>query len=90
MAAASPLTGDADFGMGYINPNTDKPDIQPNLLGFMNACYQLGTIFAVPIAPWLNQRYGRRWSIMTGSLIMMAGAILQGFAQHGKSHKSLP
>ncbi|SPO02438.1 related to hexose transporter protein [Cephalotrichum gorgonifer] len=70
------------FGMGYINPNTNKVDIQPNLLGFMNACYQLGTIFAVPIAPWLNQRYGRRWSIMSGSLIMMVGALLQGFAQH--------
>lgn len=84
----SPLTGDADFGMGYINPKTNKVDIQPNLLGFMNACYQLGTILAVPIAPWLNQRYGRRWSVMSGSLIMMVGAILQGFAQHGKSHRS--
>ena len=51
----------------------------------MNACYQLGTIFAVPFAPWLNQKYGRRWSIMSGSVIMMCGALIQGFSQHGKN-----
>ncbi|KAH7035959.1 lactose permease [Microdochium trichocladiopsis] len=70
------------FGDGYINPKTNKVDINPSLLGFMNACYQLGTIFAVPIAPWLNNKFGRRWSIMSGSLIMMVGALIQGFAQH--------
>lgn len=56
--------------------------IEPGLLGFVNSCYQLGSIFAVPIAPWFAQRYGRRWSIMLGSGIMVAGAILQGFSQH--------
>lgn len=56
--------------------------IEPGLLGFVNSCYQLGSIFAVPFAPWFAQRYGRRWSIMLGSGIMVAGAILQGFAQH--------
>ncbi|KAL2174125.1 sugar transporter-like protein [Thermothelomyces heterothallicus CBS 202.75] len=56
--------------------------IEPGLLGFVNSCYQLGSIFAVPIAPWFAQRFGRRWSIMLGSVIMVAGAIIQGFAQH--------
>ncbi|KAL2015321.1 hypothetical protein VTK56DRAFT_5803 [Thermocarpiscus australiensis] len=56
--------------------------IEPGLLGFINSCYQLGSIFAVPVAPWFAQRYGRRWSIMLGSLIMVVGALLQGFAQH--------
>ncbi|KAL2192992.1 sugar transporter-like protein [Corynascus similis CBS 632.67] len=59
-----------------------KYAIEPGLLGFVNSCYQLGSIFAVPIAPWFAQKYGRRWSIMLGSLIMVAGALLQGFAQH--------
>lgn len=55
------------------------------MLGFVNSSYQLGSIFAVPIAPWFAQRYGRRWSIMLGSLIMVFGSLLQGFAQHSKS-----
>ncbi|KAF2029656.1 general substrate transporter [Setomelanomma holmii] len=70
------------FGNGYINPTTKKPDIEAGILGFISSCYQLGSILAVPIAPWYNQKYGRRWSIMTGSLIMVLGAILQGFSQH--------
>jgi len=69
------------FGQGYYNQK-NKADINPSLLGFMNASYQLGTIFAVPIAPWLNNKFGRRWSIMSGSLIMMLGAAIQGAAQH--------
>jgi MFS family permease len=56
--------------------------IKPSLLGFISSCYQLGSIFAVPIAPWANQKFGRRWCIMIGSLIMVVGALLQGFSQH--------
>lgn len=70
------------FGNGYISKKNGKPAIEPALLGFVSSCYQLGSIFGVPIAPYLNQRYGRRWSVMLGSLIMVAGAIIQGFAQH--------
>lgn len=69
-----------DFGGG--RKVDDKFAIEPGLLGFINSCYQLGSIFAVPIAPWFAQRFGRRWSIMLGSVIMVVGALLQGFAQH--------
>ena len=79
-----PLLTGTDFGNGHKDAKGND-GIEPNLLGFINACYQLGSILAVPIAPWLAQRYGRRWSIMIGSLIQAAGAILQCFAQHGKS-----
>lgn len=58
--------------------------IEAGLLGFVNSSYQLGSIFAIPIAPWFANRFGRRWSIMLGSLIMVCGALIQGFAQHGK------
>lgn len=71
----------ADFGDGYKNAKGDW-SIRDDLLGFISSCYQLGSILVVPIAPWLNQRYGRRVSIMAGSLIMCVGAILQGFSQH--------
>ena len=81
------LTRPPDFANGRLNPDTKpgKPAsfaIEPGMLGFVNSCYQLGSIFAVPIAPWLAQRFGRRWSIMTGSLVMVFGALIQGFAQH--------
>jgi len=80
-----------DFGDGFQSKDAKgklKWDIKPALLGFMSSCYQLGSILAVPIAPWFNQRFGRRWSIMVGSMVMCVGAILQGFSQHGKSHTS--
>ncbi|CAO2655029.1 Nn.00g117620.m01.CDS01 [Neocucurbitaria sp. VM-36] len=69
------------FGDGYKDKD-GKPSIEPSVIGFMSACYQLGSILAVPIAPWINQKYGRRFSVMLGSLIMVVGALLQGFAQH--------
>lgn len=71
-----------DFGGGRRDPTSGKFAIEPGMLGFVNSCYQLGSIFAVPIAPWFAQRFGRRWSIMLGSGIMVFGALLQGFAQH--------
>lgn len=77
----------ADLGDGYQTKNAKGKlqwDIEPGILGFINSCYQLGSILAVPFAPWLNQRYGRRWSIMIGSIFMVIGALLQGFAQHSK------
>ncbi|KAF4450124.1 hypothetical protein F53441_6723 [Fusarium austroafricanum] len=76
------------LGNGRIKPGTENDPkgptyaIEPGLLGFVNSCYQLGSIFAVPVAPWFAQKYGRRWSIMLGSLIMVFGAIIQGFARH--------
>lgn len=75
-----------DFGNGRTVTDDDKVKyaIEPGLLGFLNACYQLGSVFAIPLAPWFANRFGRRWSIMLGSGIMIVGALLQGFAQHGK------
>ncbi|KFH46590.1 Hexose transporter-like protein [Hapsidospora chrysogenum ATCC 11550] len=68
--------------LGNGRMSEGKYAIEPGLLGFVNSSYQLGSIFGVPVAPWFAQRYGRRWSIMAGSLIMVCGAIIQGFAQH--------
>jgi MFS family permease len=69
------------FSRGYKDAKGTAA-IEPDILGFINACYQLGSILAVPVAPWLAQRLGRRWSIMIGSIIQAIGALLQGFAQH--------
>ncbi|KAH7313134.1 major myo-inositol transporter iolT [Rhexocercosporidium sp. MPI-PUGE-AT-0058] len=64
------------------NPKTHKKALTPGMLGFMNSCYQLGSIIGIPIAPYINNRWGRRWPIMGGSLCMVVGALLQGFAQN--------
>ncbi|KAH7313705.1 lactose permease [Stachybotrys elegans] len=69
------------FGDGYLNED-GSPGIEPSLLGIVASSYNLGSIIGVPIAPWFNQRFGRRWAIMTGSIIMVIGAIVQGFSQH--------
>ncbi|PGH21293.1 hypothetical protein AJ80_03343 [Polytolypa hystricis UAMH7299] len=84
----STLIGTLQFSEPWNEYFTDgafkdgKPVLSPGLLGFVASCYQLGSVIAVPFAPWLNQRFGRRWSVMVGSLIMVAGAIIQGFSQH--------
>ncbi|PMD64344.1 hexose transporter-like protein [Hyaloscypha bicolor E] len=67
---------------GYKDPKTKKLALEPGLLGLVNSCYQLGSLIGIPFVPWYSQLFGRRWSVMTGSLIMVVGAILQGFAQN--------
>jgi len=71
-----------DFG-----PKED-PQIGPqgSLKGIIAAAYSLGAILSLPLIPWVNDRFGRRMSIFMGSLIMVVGAIVQGFAQHGESY----
>ncbi|KAF1839323.1 major myo-inositol transporter iolT [Decorospora gaudefroyi] len=69
------------FGEGYMT-DENEPGIDPKIIGFMSACYQLGSILAVPFAPWVSQKFGRRMSIFIGSVIMVVGALLQGFSQH--------
>jgi sugar porter (SP) family MFS transporter len=52
------------------------------LKGIIAAAYSLGAILSLPMIPYVNDRFGRRWSIFGGSLIMVVGALIQGFAQH--------
>lgn len=50
----------------------------------MNSIYSLGALSMMPIVPWVNDRYGRRMSIIVGSIIMVIGAILQTCSVHCK------
>lgn len=56
------------------------------MLGFVSSCYQLGSIIGVPIAPWVNQRWGRRWSVFGGSVLMVIGSLIQGFSKDRRSN----
>ncbi|KAL4802650.1 general substrate transporter [Aspergillus unguis] len=58
----------------------DEYVIPAELKGFLSAAYSLGAILALPFVPWINQKFGRRWTIMFGSCVSLLGAILQGFS----------
>lgn len=58
--------------------------VEANLKGFLGAAYSLGAILALPFIPYVNDNWGRRWSIMFGSCISVIGAILQAFAPNSK------
>lgn len=60
----------------------DHPD--KARLGFMSASYSLGCILALPFVPIVGDKYGRKKSILTGSLIMIVGAVIQAAAQNCK------
>ncbi|KAJ4377730.1 hypothetical protein N0V83_000560 [Neocucurbitaria cava] len=50
------------------------------LLGIISAAYNLGAICALPIVPYVNDKYGRRWSIFIGSWIMVVGSLIQALS----------
>lgn len=50
--------------------------------GFIAAAYSLGAFLSLPLVPWCNRKFGRRWSIFIGSWIMVVGSIVQGCSQH--------
>ncbi|KAF2019199.1 general substrate transporter [Aaosphaeria arxii CBS 175.79] len=51
-----------------------------SLQGIIAAAYSLGAIISLPFIPWVDDKVGRRGSIMVGSIIMIIGAIIQGFS----------
>ena len=74
-----------DFGTASINAKgATVYSIAGPLLGIISSAYNLGAILAVPVVPWVAQKWGRRWSIMLGSIFQCVGAIIQGFSVHGE------
>lgn len=49
-------------------------------LGLLNAMYSLGALMAIPFIPTVSQYLGRRWTIVTASLVMCFGAGIQAGA----------
>ncbi|CCX14373.1 Similar to Lactose permease; acc. no. P07921 [Pyronema omphalodes CBS 100304] len=47
------------------------------ILGIMNSIYSLGALSMMIFVPWVNDRYGRKASIVVGNIIMVLGAVLQ-------------
>ena len=40
----------------------------------------IGSIASMPIAPYVSDRFGRRWPIFFGSIIVVVGAVVQCMA----------
>ncbi|KAK4234861.1 general substrate transporter [Achaetomium macrosporum] len=51
-------------------------------LGLLNAMYSLGALMAIPFIPTVSQYLGRRWTILSASLIMCMGVGLQAGARN--------
>jgi MFS family permease len=56
------------------------------LLGIISAAYNLGAVFALPLVPYINDRFGRRWSIFLGSWIMVVASLIQALSVSGTSN----
>lgn len=69
--------------------NEDFGDPQGALKGIIAAAYSLGAILSLPFIGIVNDKFGRRWSIIGGSAIMVIGALIQGFSVNGKGSLSI-
>jgi MFS family permease len=59
------------------------------ILGIISAAYALGAVLSTPLSPIISDRFGRRWSIVIGSMIMLLGVGLQA-GSHTSMHCPLP
>lgn len=50
------------------------------MLGIMNTVPIVGSVAALPFAPWLCDRFGRRHTIFYGSLVIIIGVAIQSAA----------
>ncbi|PLB35976.1 putative MFS sugar transporter [Aspergillus candidus] len=65
---------------GEVENGVPVYEIEANLKGFLAAAYSLGAVCSLPFVPWVNQKFGRRWTVMFGSSISLVGALIQGFS----------
>lgn len=53
-----------------------------SVLGVFNAIQSIGGIVGLPLAPWLNDKYGRRMALFLGNIVIVIGVALQTGAQN--------
>lgn len=57
-------------------------DPQGSELGLLTALYSIGSIASLPVAPFIADRFGRRAAIISGCILMVVGAAIQGASQN--------
>ncbi|KAK1762537.1 MFS transporter [Phialemonium atrogriseum] len=55
---------------------------QGAVLGVLNAAFSIGAVLALPVVPYVNDRFGRKHSITIGSVIILIGVVLQTASVH--------
>ncbi|ORY71664.1 general substrate transporter [Pseudomassariella vexata] len=53
---------------------------QGGLKGILASALPLGSCIGLPLIPYVNDGFGRRWCVMFGSVIMIIGSLIQGFS----------
>ncbi|KAK4140307.1 general substrate transporter [Dichotomopilus funicola] len=51
-------------------------------LGLLGALYQIGSLVSIPFVPFFADRFGRKWPIAAGCVLMVVGAVLQAACQN--------
>lgn len=47
------------------------------MLGVMNAAQSIGSVIALPFVAWLSDRIGRRVTLLSGAIVIVASSIIQ-------------
>jgi MFS family permease len=55
----------------------DFNDPEGNILGIMVAAFSFGSLIVLPFVPWVDDRFGRKRSILLGSIFLVIGVVLQ-------------
>ena len=59
-------------------------------LGVISASLAIGTAAGVPIMPYLNDHFGRKFCVILGSIIVAIGVVLQTCAHNGMFNPLTP
>lgn len=68
----------------HANRRADFNHPNGALLGLITAAFSIGAALALPLVPYVNDRFGRKACILVGSTIIMIGAILQTASINGE------
>lgn len=47
------------------------------ILGIVTASFNIGAVSGIPLIPYLNDRYGRKFCVIFGSILISIGVIIQ-------------
>ena len=67
-------------GLTGLTRTIDYNHPRSALLGLMSATYALGSVAALPFVPIAVDKFGRRYPILLGAVMSIAGGLLQGSA----------